>query len=68
MAGRSQTHFDWETILQRAERVKTEQFLTDDEAVPEPGLWHHDILRMDGSAYIEEETELLKAFAKSMNA
>ena len=67
VAGRSQTHFDWETILQRAERVKAEQFLTADEALPEPDLWHHDILRMDGSAYIAEETELLKAFAKSMN-
>ena len=67
VAGRSQTHFDWETILQRGERVKAEQFLASGEALPEPDLWHHDILRMDGSAYIAEETVLLKAFAKSMN-
>ena len=49
--------FDWETILQRGERVKAEQFLAAGEALPEPDLWHHDILRIDGSAYIAEETD-----------
>jgi hypothetical protein len=67
VAGKSQTHFDWETILNRAARVEAGQFLAANEPLPEPDLWHHDILRMDGTSYIAAETKLLKAFAKSVN-
>lgn len=68
VAGRSQTHFNWHTIMQRAERVQAEDFLSPTDLIPEPELWHHDILRMDGTAFDDKEVALLKEFAGTVNS
>lgn len=47
VAGRSQTNYPW---------ASWEEKFTE-----EPKLWHHDILRRDGSAYDPNETALIKS-------
>ena len=66
VAGKSQTHFDWNTIMERSERIKSEDFLSPEDALPEPDLWHHDILRTDGSAFDKNEVTLLKEFTSTL--
>ena len=65
VAGKSQTHFGWETIIQLEEKRKKEDFLFEDEQIPEPKIWFHDIFRHDGSAYDPQEIKFIKEFIKS---
>lgn len=44
VAGRTQTYYPWGSP----------------EGAPEPALWHHDILRADGSAWREREATLIR--------
>ena len=60
VAGRSQTNFSWETILQLNERRDKKEFIQDIKSLVEPEIWFHDIFRRDGSAFSNKETSLIK--------
>ena len=60
VAGRSQTNFGWETILQLNELRDKEEFIKDIESLVEPEIWFHDIFRRNGSAFSSKETSLIK--------
>ncbi|MES2732524.1 MAG: RICIN domain-containing protein [Bacteroidota bacterium] len=47
VAGKTQTYFPWGSPV----------------GAPEPSLWFHDVLRIDGSPYNASETNLLKQYA-----
>tara|TARA_B100002019_G_scaffold25360_1_gene19170 strand:- start:196 stop:495 length:300 start_codon:yes stop_codon:yes gene_type:complete len=64
VAGKSQTHFGWETILKIKELKDKGDFVKEGEPLPEPDVWFHDIFRQDGSAYDEKE----KAFIKKITS
>jgi hypothetical protein len=64
VAGKSQTHFGWDTILKLKEGVKNKDFILDTENIPEPEIWFHDIFRKDGSAFDEIEVGFIKNFLK----
>ena len=40
-------------------------FLDDEEVIPEPEIWFHDILRRDGKPYNVEETNFIKEITSS---
>jgi len=61
VAGKSQTHFGWSTILDLQKKKEGGKFLEDGDEIPEPEIWFHDILRKDGTAYNEKEVEFIKA-------
>ena len=61
VAGKSQTHFGWSTILDLQKKKEGGKFLEDGDEIPEPAIWFHDILRKDGTAYNEKEVEFIKA-------
>ena len=61
VAGKSQTHFGWSTILDLQKKKEDGKFLEDGDEIPEPEIWFHDILRKDGTAYNEKEVEFIKA-------
>ena len=60
VAGKSQTHFGWSTILELQKKKENGDFLRDDDEIPEPKEWFHDIYRVDGSPYDEKEIEFIK--------
>ena len=62
VAGKSQTHFGWETIIEIEKKKKENLYLNDGDAIPEPEMWFHDIFRTDGSAFDDKEVEFLKNF------
>jgi hypothetical protein len=45
VAGKTQTYYSWGDYYPTGE---------------EPPLWHHDILRRDGSPYRQEEVDLIQ--------
>ena len=65
VAGKSQTHFGWETILKIKELKDKGEFINEDEMIPEPGVWFHDIFRKDGSPYDEAEIDFIKKITAS---
>ena len=60
VAGKSQTHFGWSTILDLKKKKELGNFLEDDDAIPEPAEWFHDILRTDGTPFSEAEVCFIK--------
>ena len=64
VAGKSQTHFGWDTILKLKEAVKNKDFILEEDDIPEPKIWFHDIFRKDGSAFDESEVAFIKNFLK----
>ena len=60
VAGRSQTNFNWETILYLNERRDKGELVKEGESLIEPELWFHDIFRQDGSPFNIEETTFIK--------
>ena len=60
VAGKSQTHFGWSTILELQKKKENGEFLNDNDEIPEPEEWFHDIFRVDGSPYDEKEIEFIK--------
>ena len=62
VAGKSQTHFGRSTILELQEKKKNGEFLLENDELPEPEEWFHDILRKDGSAYDQKEINLIKQY------
>jgi hypothetical protein len=59
VAGKSQTHFGWSTILELQERKKKGEFINEGDELPEPKEWFHDIYRKDGSPYDKKEIEFI---------
>jgi len=60
VAGKSQTHFGWATILDLHKLKAEGAFLKAEDEILEPKVWFHDILRKDGSAFDEAETAFIK--------
>ena len=65
VAGKSQTHFGWSTILDLKKKKEAGEFLEDGDAIPEPAIWFHDILRVDGTPYSEDEVNFIKQITSS---
>ena len=65
VAGKSQTHFGWETILKIKELKDKGEFINEGETIPEPSVWFHDIFRKDGSAYDQAEIDFIKRITAS---
>ena len=65
VAGKSQTHFGWSTILDLKQKKEAGEFLENGEARPEPEIWFHDILRADGTPYSEDEVNFIKQIISS---
>ena len=65
VAGKSQTHFGWSRILDLKKKKEEGDFLTEDDDIPEPELWVHDILRADGSPFSSEEAIFIKEMTAS---
>ena len=59
VAGKSQTHFGWSTILELQEKKKQGEFINEGDELPEPKEWFHDIYRIDGSPYDKKEIEFI---------
>lgn len=60
VAGKSQTHFGWSTILDLHKMKEQGKFVEDEDEIPEPNIWFHDILRKDGTAYNNKEVDFIK--------
>ncbi|MAI42426.1 MAG: 1,4-beta-xylanase [Gammaproteobacteria bacterium] len=60
VVGKSQTHFNWETVSGLDKKKEDEEFLQAGDIIPEPELWFHDILRKDGSAFDDGEVAFIK--------
>ena len=60
VAGKSQTHFGWETILKIKELKDKGDFVEEGEPLPEPEEWFHDIFRMDGKPYDKKEIDFIR--------
>ncbi len=59
VAGKSQTHFNWQTVdgMERLKAVGAA--LEPGEPIPEPELWFHDIFRIDGTPFDPNETAFI---------
>ena len=69
VAGKSQTHFGWATILDLHKKKENGDLLQEGDNIPEPKVWFHDILRVNGSPYDKEEVAFIKkitAFKKPL--
>jgi hypothetical protein len=55
VSGKTQTVYPWWSWF-------------DDEPKPEPKIWFHDILRADGSAFDEAETEFLRQITRGQSS
>ena len=64
VAGKSQTHFGWETIIEMEKKKKENLYLKINDPIPEPDLWFHDIFRIDGTPFDQKEIEFIKSFLK----
>ncbi len=60
VAGKSQTHFSWKSRGNLEERVAAGDFVQPGEPFPEPELWFHDIVRVDGSPFDPAEVEFIR--------
>ena len=64
VVGKSQTHFNWETVSGLDKKKEDEEFLQAGDIIPEPDLWFHDIFRKDGSAFDDGEVAFIKKITK----
>jgi len=62
VAGKSQTHFGWSTVLELQRLKKEGKFLNPEDPIPEPKKWFHDIMRKDGTAFDPNEVDFIKRF------
>jgi hypothetical protein len=61
VAGKSQTHFNWETV-EGMEKLKAQgAVLRPSDPIPEPALWFHDIFRVDGTPFDQEEVDFIRS-------
>ena len=64
VVGKSQTHFNWETVSGLDKKRDNEEFLQTGDIIPEPDLWFHDIFRKNGSAFDDKEVAFIKNITK----
>jgi GNAT superfamily N-acetyltransferase len=64
VAGKSQTHWNWETVRHLADLREKGVFLRPGDPIPEPPLWFHDIFRVDGTPFDPEEIESIRGITK----
>ena len=64
VVGKSQTHFNWETVSGLDKKKEDKEFLQARDIIPEPDLWFHDIFRKDGSAFDDREVAFIKKITK----
>ncbi|HNQ34639.1 MAG TPA: cellulase family glycosylhydrolase [bacterium] len=64
VAGKSQTHFNWQTARKIEILRKTGRRLRPGEPIPEPPLWFHDIFRTDGTPFDPEEINYIRSVTK----
>lgn len=64
VAGRSQTHFNWQTVGRLKELREQGAFLHAGDPIPEPELWFHDIFRVDGTPFDTEEVACIKSWSR----
>jgi hypothetical protein len=60
VAGKSQTHFNWQTAGRIDEQRHRGPFLKPGDRIPEPPLWFHDIFRADGTPFDPAEVEFIR--------
>ena len=60
VAGKSQTHFGWSTILELQEKKKKSEFIYEGDEFPEPEVWFHDIYRINGTPFDKKEIDFIK--------
>lgn len=65
VAGKTQTHFNWETVSNLEAYKERKLYLHSGDAIDEPQLWFHDIFRTDGSPFNPVEIEIIKSFTHS---
>jgi hypothetical protein len=61
VAGKSQTHFNWQTVERIEELRKQGAYLKAGDPIPEPPLWFHDIFRVDGTPFDPAEVEFIRS-------
>tara|TARA_Y100001970_G_scaffold266394_1_gene355012 strand:+ start:28875 stop:29924 length:1050 start_codon:yes stop_codon:yes gene_type:complete len=65
VAGKSQTHFGWDTIIKLQDLREKGEFIEPGDEIPEPEFWFHDIFRKNGTAFNEEEVKFIKNILSS---
>jgi hypothetical protein len=68
VSGKSQTIYSWpwprgasdDYWQQWHDNIRERYPLEEDQTVPEPEVWFHDIFRKDGTPYSQEEVDLIK--------
>ena len=60
VAGKSQTHFNWQSVARLEELAKQGAFIRPGDAIPEPPLWFHDIFRVDGRPFDQAEVDFIR--------
>ncbi|MGQ9661382.1 MAG: 1,4-beta-xylanase [Kiritimatiellia bacterium] len=62
VAGKTQTHWNWQTV-KKLEALRAQgAMLRPGDPIPEPPLWFHDIFRTDGSPFDSQEVEFIRRF------
>lgn len=61
VAGKSQTHFNWDTVPRLDALRASGAKLRPGDPIPEPPMWFHDIFRVDGSPFDPNEVTFIKA-------
>lgn len=65
VAGKSQTHFNWESV-ENLEKFKEQgRFLRPGDPIPEPSRWFHDIFRVDGTPFSQMEIDFIRKTVKN---
>ncbi len=65
VAGKSQTHFNWQTVKAIDAVEQSGAVLLPGEPIPEPELWFHDIFRMDGTPFDQREVDFIREITKA---
>jgi len=60
VAGKSQTHWNWQTVNRLEDLTAKGDVLRPSDPTPEPSLWFHDILRIDGTPFDQQEIDFIK--------
>ncbi|MBA7595584.1 hypothetical protein ES703_02548 [subsurface metagenome] len=60
VAGKSQTHWNWASVLRLERRQLQGAVLKPGDPIPEPALWFHDIFRIDGTPFDQKEVDFIK--------
>ena len=61
VAGKSQTHFNWQTVEKLPVLRHQGARIHDGDPIPEPLLWFHDIFRTDGTPFDRKEVDFIKS-------